>query len=193
MLSGASSFGWYLNSLRPRQNDRHFTDGIFKFLLMNENIWISPKILLKFVPMVSMSNIPVLIQIMAWRRPGDKPLCESIVFSLLKHYMRHLNNIPTLIQIMAWRRPGDKPLSESMVVSLLTHLCVTWLLRVKQQNLHEASGLTYIDCNYTSTCPHSSLIKYVLNSFGATYGFSANWNNIWVQYAYITSLTSVKW
>ena len=30
-------------------------------------------------------NIPALGQIMAWRRPGDKPLSESMVASLLTH------------------------------------------------------------------------------------------------------------
>ena len=51
------------------------------------------------------NNIPTLVQIMAWRRPGDKPLFE-----------------PMMVQIMAWRRPGDKPLFEPMMVSLLRHI-----------------------------------------------------------------------
>ena len=39
-----------LNTLRPRQNGRHFPDDIFKCLFLNENVWISIKISLKFVP-----------------------------------------------------------------------------------------------------------------------------------------------
>ena len=31
------------------------------------------------------NNIPALVQIMAWRRPGDKPLSEPMVVSLLTH------------------------------------------------------------------------------------------------------------
>ena len=31
------------------------------------------------------NDIPELIQIMAWRRPGDKPLSESIIVSLQTH------------------------------------------------------------------------------------------------------------
>ena len=31
------------------------------------------------------NNIPSLAQIMAWRRPGDKPFSEPIVASLLMH------------------------------------------------------------------------------------------------------------
>ena len=32
-----------------------------------------------------MNNIPSLIQIMAWRRPGDKPLSEPMMIISLKH------------------------------------------------------------------------------------------------------------
>ena len=38
------------NTLRPRQNDRHFPDDIFKCIFLVENVHISIKILLKFVP-----------------------------------------------------------------------------------------------------------------------------------------------
>ena len=34
----------YLNTLRPRQNGRHFPDDIFKCIFLNENVWISIKI-----------------------------------------------------------------------------------------------------------------------------------------------------
>ena len=34
---------------------------------------------LKFVPMGTINNIPALVQIMAWRRSGDKPLPEQIM------------------------------------------------------------------------------------------------------------------
>ena len=40
----------YVNTLRPRQNGRHFQDDIFKWIFLNENAWISIKISLKFVP-----------------------------------------------------------------------------------------------------------------------------------------------
>ena len=43
------------------------------------------KISLKFVPKVRINNIPSLIQIMAWRRPGDKPLSEPMMVRLPTH------------------------------------------------------------------------------------------------------------
>ena len=74
-----------LNSLRPRLNRRPFADDIFKCIFLNENEWILPRISLKFVPKVRINNIPALIQIMAWRRPGDKPFSEPMMVSLLTH------------------------------------------------------------------------------------------------------------
>ena len=74
-----------VNTLRPRQYGRHFPDDIFKRICLNENVSISLKISLKFVPKVQFNNISALLQIMAWRRPGDKPLSEPMVVSLLAH------------------------------------------------------------------------------------------------------------
>ena len=58
-----------------------FTNSFF----LNENVRISSKIWLKFVPKMRINNIPALIQIMAWRRPGDKSLSEPMMIILLTH------------------------------------------------------------------------------------------------------------
>ena len=73
------------NSLRPRQNGRLFADETFKRIFLNENIRLSTKNSLKFVPKGPINNIPALFQIMAWRRPGDKPLSEPMLVCLLTH------------------------------------------------------------------------------------------------------------
>ena len=73
------------NTLRPRHNERHFADDILKWIFLNENAWISIKISLKFVPQVPINNIPALVQIMAWRRPGDKPLSGLMMVRLPTH------------------------------------------------------------------------------------------------------------
>ena len=62
-----------LNTLRSRQKWRHFADGIFKCIFLNENVWIP------------FNNIPALVQIMACRQSGDKPLSEQMMISLLTH------------------------------------------------------------------------------------------------------------
>ena len=72
-----------VNTLRPKQICRHFADDIFKCISLNENAWISFKISLKYVPKVRVNNTPPLVQIMAWRRLGDKPLSEPMMVRLL--------------------------------------------------------------------------------------------------------------
>ena len=78
---GQSTF----NSLRPRQNGRRFADDTFKYIFLNQNAIISAKISLKFVPKGPIDNIPALVQIMAWRRPGDKSLSEPMMVRLPTH------------------------------------------------------------------------------------------------------------
>ena len=53
--------------------------------LLNENVWISLKFPLKFVPKGPINNIPELVQIMAWRRPGDKPSSEPMLVFVPTH------------------------------------------------------------------------------------------------------------
>ena len=65
-----------INTLRPSRNRRHFADDIFKCIFLKENVWIPIKISLKIVPTGPINNILALVQVMAWRRPGDKPLSE---------------------------------------------------------------------------------------------------------------------
>ena len=51
-----------LNTLSSRQNGRHFTDDVFKCILLNESLLILLKISLKFVPKCPNNNIPSLVQ-----------------------------------------------------------------------------------------------------------------------------------
>ena len=60
-----SDEGVHVNTLRPRQNGRHFSDDILKCIFLDENEWIAIKISLNFVPGGPINNIPALAQIMA--------------------------------------------------------------------------------------------------------------------------------
>ena len=69
-----------------------FSRRHFKYIFLNESIWISLKISLKFVPKVPINNIPALVQIMNHRqtkkkkeRSSAKPLSEPMVVNLLTH------------------------------------------------------------------------------------------------------------
>ena len=81
----------HINTLRPRQDGRFFADDVLKCIFLNENVLILLKIPQKFVPKGPINNIPALVQIMAWHRPGDKPLSELMLVFVPTHiYMRHL-------------------------------------------------------------------------------------------------------
>ena len=75
----------FINTLRLRQDGRRFPDDTFERIDLNENVIILIKISLKFVPYGPINNIPSLVQIMAWRRSGDKPLSEPMMGRLQTH------------------------------------------------------------------------------------------------------------
>ena len=75
----------WVNTLRPRRNGRHFADDTFRLIFLNENVKTATKFSLMFVPRGPINIIPALVQIMAWRRPGDKPLSEPMMVRLLTH------------------------------------------------------------------------------------------------------------
>ena len=62
----------------------HFLEWIYICIYIYIYIYTVLKISLMFVPKVPFSNGPALVQIMAWRRPGDTPLSEPMI-TLLTH------------------------------------------------------------------------------------------------------------
>ena len=72
-----------INTLKPRRNKSHFVDDIFKRIFLNEDVLISIQISLEFIPNGPISYITALVQIMAWRLRGDKPLSEPMMITLL--------------------------------------------------------------------------------------------------------------
>ena len=47
-------------NMQPGQNGRHFADDVFKCILLKDNVWISVRISLKFVPKVPINNIDAI-------------------------------------------------------------------------------------------------------------------------------------
>ena len=66
-----------------------FADDIFICIFLNENIWISIKMSLKFVPKGPINNISALVQIMDWRQTGGKPISEPMTAYFTGAYIRH--------------------------------------------------------------------------------------------------------
>ena len=57
---------------------------------LHENLWILNKIWLKYVPWRLIDNMAALVQIMAWRQTGDKPLFEAMLLCYTDIHMRHM-------------------------------------------------------------------------------------------------------
>ena len=67
----------------------NLADDIFKCIFLNENDRIPIQISLKLVPRTPIDNTPALVQVMAWRRTGDKPLHEPMMNQFIDAYMHH--------------------------------------------------------------------------------------------------------
>ena len=111
-----------INTLRPRQNGRHFPDDTFRCILLNENIQISIRISLKFVLKSPINNILSLIQIMAWRHPGDKAFSEPMVIRLLTHIC---------VTRPQWVNAGDL-----YDISILPYQCMTSTVKIWRSHDH---------------------------------------------------------
>ena len=63
-----------VDTLRPRQNGRHFPDASSKCIFLNGNVWILIENSLKFASRGPFNNIPALVETMAWCRPLSEPV-----------------------------------------------------------------------------------------------------------------------
>ena len=67
----------------------NLADIIFKCIFLTKDLWITIKISLKFVPKEPIDSKPALVQVMAWRLTGDKPLPKPMMAQFIDAYMRH--------------------------------------------------------------------------------------------------------
>ena len=109
----------FVNWLNTGHSGGHFADDIFESIFVNEKFCILIKISLKFVPKVPINNIPALVQIIVWRRPGDKLLSGPMIDILLEHICvtrpqwvnllkpwqsdQHLGRLHIEIQFLDWK------------------------------------------------------------------------------------------
>ena len=114
-------------------------DDIFKCFFLNENVWISIEVSLKFVPKGPLNNIPALDQIMAWRRPGDKPLSEPMVV-----------RFPTLICVTRPQWVNAKENASAMKLRLFF---------IKPSTC----DVTYFLNNFNNTFVHFKHIEHIFN------------------------------
>ena len=169
-----------IDTLRPRQNELHFSDDISKWIFFNENLRISIEISLKFVPMGLINNIPALVQIMAWHGPGDKPLSEPMMISLLMHICvtrpQRVKKAPlplchawSMTQLLSHWRLGNADVILNLQLSNSYRGKIFWaypakltqVISTRRQwwlgNIGSGNGLV-LSCNKLSTEP--SLLRY---------------------------------
>ena len=86
---------WFtiLTPLPPGQNGRHLANDILWCIFMNGKFCILIKISVKFVPRGPIGNNSGLVQVMAWRQTGDKPLAEPMLTRFTDAYMWHLGEM----------------------------------------------------------------------------------------------------
>ena len=79
----------HFNSPPPLDKMAASLADIFKCIFLNGNDRIPIRISMRFVPRSSIDNKPVFVQVMAWRRTGDKPLPELMQTQYTGAYMLH--------------------------------------------------------------------------------------------------------
>ena len=79
----------FINSSPMDKMAAILADNKFKCIFLNENDRILIRISLKCVPMSPIDNKPVLVQVMAWRQKGDKPLPELMLIKFTDAYMQY--------------------------------------------------------------------------------------------------------
>ena len=157
-----------LTTLRPRQNNRYFPDDIFKCIFLNENLWIWLKISLNFVPKVRISNIPALVHLMAWRRPGDKPLSEPMMVRSTTH-------------ICVTRPQWVKKQIDS--TKLLLHISLNWIKWLGHPTDAFAASTSEFLFLFNSTVSIEMLFKAVTStlSFYSFFTFVLNWSDYFIN------------
>ena len=67
----------------------NLAEDIFNCIFSNENDRIPIQMSLKYVSRSAVYSKSALVQVMAWRRTGDKPLPEPMMIQFIDAYMWH--------------------------------------------------------------------------------------------------------
>ena len=145
----------WVNTLRPRQNGWHFADGISKCIFLNEDLWISINISLKFVPRGQIHNLPALIEIMAWRRSGNKPLSEPMMVRLPTHLCVTWPQRVKWKRIIAFSCTAEYRVPGSHISSVKhENCCHCWLHTVQQHHISTVIMGLRESCGYGNNNNH---------------------------------------
>ena len=122
-----------VNTLKPRENGWH--------IFLEWKLWILIKFSLKFVPEGPNNNIPALLQIMAWRNPGDRPLSEPTIVSLPTHIWVTRPQWVNSLVLGRYDRNFESVISEHMLwIEFMSTSCEI-ILRWMPQNTYDKSNI----------------------------------------------------
>ena len=121
--------------ISPWANGQHFTEDMFKHIFLNENLCILIKISLKFVPKGPIDNKSALVQVMAWRRTGNKLLPEPMLPSSPMHICS------------TW---GDKLMDKQ------------WVVFRRYNWVYYKTQLSYTMTNASTRCRCNSILAVIL-------------------------------
>ena len=149
------------NTLRSSPNGRHFETFSNVFFYKNVYIWI--KISLNFVSKVPINNNILLVQIMVWRRPGDKPLSEPMMVSLPMH-------------ICVTRPQWVKRASIQTVIFLSNISVWSSYMQYVPWNMHTAVACIVFWSSYMQYVPWNMHTAVVCSVFWSSYMQYVSWN-----------------
>ena len=122
-----------------------FRRRLYKYIFSNENVWIPIKISLNFVHECAINNIPTLniptlVQIMAWRRPGDKPLSEPMMVSLPMHrcvtrpqwVIGYTVRLPVMMKKNGWMCGENGSYQERHYLKQYSRVMNRWIWKCRQ-------------------------------------------------------------
>ena len=151
------------NSLRLRQNGRHFADNVFKCIFLNENVWISLKISMKFVPKGLINNISPLVQIMAF----ENIVCEMA--AMTSHYLNqwwlvywHIYALLGLDELINLYTP-KKIMNNFRLISYQHFNGLTFTK--DSLFLSKSNGMTELFTKRLICCAHRDLLELQIYSF----------------------------
>ena len=154
-----------INKLRPKQNGCHFADDKFKCIFLNEIVWISITLSLKFDPKGPTNIIPALVQIMAWHPPGNKPLSGPMMARLPTHIC------VTRLQIVIWN--ATKIWNSSIIILIfMTSTChQNYKNRLYPTKKRKYARLNshYCACRWRSTLGCKDICWYGGDQFHGSY------------------------
>ena len=107
--------------------------SFMRIFLKENNVNILISISLKFVPGCSVNNLPTLVEIMAWRRSGDKPLSKRGIPRENENWIKILAHPPPLVLHICIRESDEHCFRYWLVAySAPSHYLNEWWIIVKQ-------------------------------------------------------------